>query len=48
VSITELEYEWAAARRPPLPVLLFLVDEEQPWPPRWIDRGESSGIAYRP
>jgi tetratricopeptide (TPR) repeat protein len=38
-SITQLEYKWALARRPAPPVLLFLVDEEQPWPPKWVDHG---------
>jgi hypothetical protein len=40
-SITELEYEWAAARRPALPLLLFIVNDEVPWSPRLIDRGVS-------
>jgi tetratricopeptide (TPR) repeat protein len=40
-SITELEYEWAIARRPAPPLLLFVVDDELAWPPKWIDRGES-------
>lgn len=38
-SITQLEYEWALTRRPTPTVLLFLVDEDQPWPPKWIDHG---------
>jgi hypothetical protein len=41
-SITELEYEWAAARRPPLPFLLFVANDELPWPPKWVDRGDSA------
>jgi tetratricopeptide (TPR) repeat protein len=38
-SITQLEYEWAVARHPAPPVLLFLIDEELPWLPKWIDHG---------
>ena len=40
-SITELEYEWAIARHPPPRLLVFIVDNEYPWPPKWIDHGES-------
>lgn len=36
-SITELEYEHAIARG--LPVHLYVVDDECPWPPKWIDDG---------
>jgi tetratricopeptide (TPR) repeat protein len=39
-SITEMEYEWARARS--LPMLLFLVDDDQPWPPKSIDRDEDA------
>jgi tetratricopeptide (TPR) repeat protein len=39
VAITELEYDWALTQQPPLPVLLFLVDEDMAWPPRWIEHG---------
>src|SRR5262249_51762182 len=38
-SITELEYNWAVAAG--IPTLLFLVDEEQPWPPKQIDQGSA-------
>lgn len=31
VSITEMEYEWAIERN--LPVHLFTVDSDHPWPP---------------
>lgn len=41
-SITELEYEWAIERRPSPPLLLFVVGDEFPWPPKWIDRGQSA------
>src|SRR5262245_16574954 len=37
VSIVELEYEWALEAG--IPILIFMVDEEQPWPPKHIDRG---------
>jgi hypothetical protein len=38
-SITELEYDAAVRRRPPLPALLFLIDEDWPWLPKHIDDG---------
>jgi len=41
-SITQLEYEWATGRRPAPTLLLFVVDDELPWPPKWVDRGASS------
>src|SRR6266568_3830500 len=37
-SITELEYRTAIAR--PVPALIFLLDEDAPWPPKFIDQGE--------
>jgi hypothetical protein len=37
-SITELEYRHAVEKG--IPVLVFLVDEDVPWPPKHIDRGE--------
>ncbi len=39
-SITHLEYEHAVAtgKRP----LVFVVDDDQPWPPKAIDKGESA------
>jgi tetratricopeptide (TPR) repeat protein len=36
-SITELEYEWAVEAR--IPVLLFMADEDHPWPPKNVDTG---------
>jgi tetratricopeptide (TPR) repeat protein len=36
-SITELEYEWAVEAG--IPVLLFVADEDHPWPPKHIDKG---------
>ncbi|HEU4560239.1 MAG TPA: DUF4062 domain-containing protein [Longimicrobium sp.] len=36
-SMVELEYGWAVEAG--LPVLLFVVDEEQPWSPKFIDHG---------
>ncbi len=38
-SITELEYRQAVASGKK--VLIFLVDEEAPWPRKWIDGGEA-------
>jgi hypothetical protein len=37
-SITELEYRTAVAR--PIPTLIFLLDEDAPWPPKFVDQGE--------
>lgn len=37
-SITELEYR--EARRRGIPCLLFLLDENAPWPPNLVDRGD--------
>jgi hypothetical protein len=39
-SITELEYEWATERQPAPSLLLFVVDDELPWSPKWIDHGD--------
>jgi hypothetical protein len=39
-SITELEYEWARERE--VPVVLFLVDQELPWPPKHVDKGPAA------
>ncbi len=38
-SITELEYERAIANG--IPVALFVIDEDFPWTPRYIDEGEA-------
>lgn len=37
-SITELEYE--GARKKGIPCLIFLLNEELPWPPQFIDKGK--------
>jgi hypothetical protein len=39
-SITELEY--AQAERLKKPRLIFLLDEDAPWPPKWIDKDRTS------
>jgi tetratricopeptide (TPR) repeat protein len=39
-SITELEYEWAIEAKKP--VLLFAIDDELPWPPKYIEEGEQA------
>jgi energy-coupling factor transporter ATP-binding protein EcfA2 len=39
-SITELEY--AEAERLKKPRLVFLLDDEAPWPPKWIDKDRTS------
>jgi putative methionine-R-sulfoxide reductase with GAF domain len=38
-SVTELEYEHASMRG--MPRFCFLVDEDHPWPPKFIEDGES-------
>lgn len=40
-SITQLEYDWALAREPAVPLLLFVADDEFPWSPKLMDHGES-------
>ena len=40
VSITELEYERAVENK--LGRLLFFVNEEEPWPPALVDKGEAA------
>ena len=37
ISITQMEYERALDRE--IPVLIFVVDEDIPWPPKKIDKG---------
>lgn len=37
ISITEMEFDWAVDKKP---ILCYTVDEEYPWPPKWIDGGE--------
>ncbi|MBN1967323.1 MAG: DUF4062 domain-containing protein [Anaerolineae bacterium] len=37
ISITEMEYNWAMERG--IPALIFMVDEDAPWPPKDIERG---------
>lgn len=39
VSMTELEYRWAIEEG--IPVLLFIADEDHPWPPKLMDGGGS-------
>ncbi|GAA1759132.1 hypothetical protein GCM10009681_32960 [Luedemannella helvata] len=39
MSITEMEYREAQRLRKPC--LIFLLDDDAPWPPRWVDRGEN-------
>ena len=39
-SITRLEYEQALATE--RPALVFTVDRDHPWSPKWIDRGEDA------
>jgi hypothetical protein len=42
-SVTELEYR--AARKANIPVLAFVVDDSEPWPPRFIDRAGAAKLA---
>jgi hypothetical protein len=44
-SITEFEYRWARERGKP--VLAFVVDPEQPWPVRDIERGAAADALER-
>lgn len=39
-SITQLEYEWAVDQG--IPVLVYMVDDDYPWPPKHVDRGQAS------
>jgi tetratricopeptide (TPR) repeat protein len=38
-SVTELEYRWAVDQNPNLPILVFMVDDDMPWPASLIDHG---------
>lgn len=40
ISITEMEYN--AAKEKGIPALIFVLDPEVPWPPKFIDRGPSA------
>jgi tetratricopeptide (TPR) repeat protein len=39
-SLTELEYMWAVEAGHP--VLLYVIDDEIPWPPKFVDRGDAA------
>lgn len=38
-SITQLEYEWGCERTPPPEILLFVIDDDYPWPGKLFERG---------
>ena len=40
LSITEMEYDWAIERN--LPVYLFVIDSDYPWPVSQVDKGKNS------
>ncbi len=42
ISITEMEYD--AARREGIPVLAFFIDEDEPWPPKWMDASNADRL----
>ncbi len=44
-SVVELEYEYAKTHGKP--ILAFVLDDEAPWPPRWIDRDSRPLRAFR-
>ena len=40
VSVTE--FEFSTAREAGIPLLAFVLDDDYPWPPQWIDSGDAA------